>query len=305
MKKRNGLIFIVLLITLIVIAGGIYLIQNNYLLSGSEKIIKENIVNDGDGLYLDTIATGLDEDSPFSSKYYFKGKNPNNFIVFENRCWQIINIAQNNSIKMVYYGKPSNNDCSTTTDELSEINNNVWNDTNENDWQTSTIKDQLESWVNSNNIADTISIDFTSADSKIEDANWYIGGVRFISQSLSTDIEQEKNNIISTTVQSPVYSGKLGLITASDYLKISCQMGAYDSTEVCKNNNFLVRNNSFWTLTATASGNLNAWAIKSNGLLISVETQTPGYLIYPVIYLNGDINISGKGSINNPYIVID
>lgn len=300
---KNSL-FLMLSALVIIMLAVVFVFEFKLPKSASDNIIKDNLVKMGDGLYADTLSTGLDNTEPFSSKYYFKGKNVNNYMVFANKCWQIINIAQNGSIKIIYAGSSSNNQClnvnndlSISKDELSWGSNNSWNN--------SDVKTVLEKWVQNNNINNQLNIDFNSEKSKVENAIWYVGGVRFISQSLSADIKQERDNPVNSSNNSLVYEGKLGMISASDYLKISCETGAYNSTESCKDNNFLNKGEDYWTITATAANNKNSWAIRADGQTDAVEVKTTGYNIYPVLYLKSSIEITGNGSANYPYIVED
>lgn len=300
-KVIISFIFIVILLTISYIIY--YLLQNQFL-SAAEKIIKDSLVEEGNGLYRDTLATGLNENAPFSSKYYFKGDKLNNYIIFEGSCWHIINIAQNNTIKIMYIGSSNNNQCINTVNKLT--NNMIsWNEVGNNTWDKSTIQIKLKEWELNNRINEQLNINFNKPDSKIVNASWYVGAVRFINQSLSTDIEQERTNNIENNNKLPIYEGKLGLITVSDYLKASCEKGAYASTPDCKNNNFLVRDQKYWTMTATDSGTQTAWALKDDGSLTAVNTAESEYVFYPVIYLKDNIKIKGSGAINDPYIVID
>lgn len=308
MKKNKKRPILLLLIVILIVGAFVtfYIMQNKKVTGAANNIIKDNLVTNGNGLYADTLSTGLDLDKPFSSKYYFKGDEVDNYIILDNICWQIINIAQNNSLKVMYLGSSSNNQCSNPINQIEDLKDSlVWNSNKDNVWGNSSLKTDMENWALSNKIADKTTIDFTSSNTKISNATWYVGSVRFISQSLSTDIEQERTNKLVSDKSLLTYQGKVGMISASDYLKVSCEMGAYDSTEECKENNFLDRNESYWTLSATADDNQNVWAVKKDGHFASVEAETEGYAIYPVIYLKSDIKITGKGSVSNPYLVVN
>ncbi|NLL44539.1 MAG: hypothetical protein GX247_02595 [Mollicutes bacterium] len=305
-KKKVNILLILLIIVLLLSGTFFYFFMEKYITLAARKIIRDNLVTEGNGLYKDIIKTGFDKNEPFSSKYYFKGNKLNNYLIFEGNCWHIINIAQNNTIKIMYIGKSVNNKCNNTINELEDLKDLiVWNDISNNNWHNSTILALLKTWEKNNSINDQIKINFSGENSKIVEATWYIGGVRFINQSLSADILQERTNNLENSSELPVYQGKLGLITVSDYLKVSCEKGSYASTPDCKNNNFLVRDYPYWTMTATDSGKQTAWALKDDGSLAAVNTAENGYTIYPVVYLRSDIKITGTGSIDNPYIVID
>ena len=60
--------------------------------SQSVDSIKENVVTSGDGLYKDSYESG---------RYFFKGANPNNYIIFNNSEWRIVSIESDGTIKIL------------------------------------------------------------------------------------------------------------------------------------------------------------------------------------------------------------
>lgn len=71
--------------------------------SQSVDSIKANVVTSGDGLYKDSYESG---------RYFFKGANPNNYIIFNNSEWRIISIESDGTIKILmnFYTGTSAND---------------------------------------------------------------------------------------------------------------------------------------------------------------------------------------------------
>ena len=61
--------------------------------------------------------------------YYYRGDadKVNNNIIFNNMCWKIIRTTENNGIKLIYNGTPTDGKCETQTGTLTQIGTSVWN----------------------------------------------------------------------------------------------------------------------------------------------------------------------------------
>lgn len=55
-------------------------------------MLKENVVDEGDGLYKDIYEDG---------RYFYKGTNPNNYITFNNETWRILSVETDGSLKII------------------------------------------------------------------------------------------------------------------------------------------------------------------------------------------------------------
>ncbi len=66
--------------------------------------------------------------------YYYRGDadKVNNNIIFNNMCWKIIRTTENNGVKIIYNGTPTNGKCETQTGETTQIGTSAFN-TNYND----------------------------------------------------------------------------------------------------------------------------------------------------------------------------
>ncbi|MDD2518357.1 MAG: hypothetical protein PHG18_00460 [Bacilli bacterium] len=276
----------IILIIFIVVFGVLSFIryQNNQI--AHNKLVLDSLVTKGSGLYEDSIDTGLDEDLPYSSKYYFRGSNVDNYLIYDNKCFRIINIAQNNALKVMYIGDAQNETCENIVDKIAKIK---WDDQGLNIWAQSSIKTYLDKWMS--NIDDSLII---------KDATWYIGGLRFNSeQSLAIDIENERKTDLDDVV---IYNGMVGLINASDYMKAAerlCSVGAFNDQKECGLNNYLNTKN-FWTINKTYNDNERSWVVE-NGIMQSKYTSNEKFNAYPVVYLEGNIKLIGNGTIAIPY----
>ena len=63
--------------------------------------------------------------------YYYRGAadKVNNNIIFNNMCWKIIRTTENNGIKLIYNGTPTDGKCETQTGEAAQIGTSKFNET--------------------------------------------------------------------------------------------------------------------------------------------------------------------------------
>lgn len=291
----------IVLILLIIVTVGFYSREFYLRLKAHNRIIKQNLVDEGEGLHLDITTISLYQDEPFASQYYFKGENVNNYLIYSDNCWQIVNIANNDAIKLMYLGPTSDKSCATvklTSEKL------AWNDSNNNDWQQSSLKDTLDTWVKENKIFNN-SIDFSSEQSIIENATWFTGSVKVANYDTRKAIIDEHADI--DTEEKTEIRSKIGLLNLTDYLKssTSCSYsGAYFFDSLCGEQNYLYKNENYWLLNKTYGDDFHVWTVDSGGVQ-SKKTNNNDYLVIPVVYLKPNTLIKGKGTINKPYVVMD
>ena len=105
--------------------------------------------------------------------YYYRGDadKVNNNIIFNNMCWKIIRTTENNGVKIIYNGTPTNGKCETQTGDSTQIGTSKFNDNyNDNAYvgymygtagsstyeathaniNDSTIKKYIDNWYNQN-----------------------------------------------------------------------------------------------------------------------------------------------------------
>ena len=99
------------------------LIKNN----ADTKTIIDYKVRSGasgtNGIYMTTATEG---NVPV---YYYRGDadKVNNNIIFNNMCWKIIRTTENNGVKLIYNGTPSNGKCETQTGDTTQIGTSKFN----------------------------------------------------------------------------------------------------------------------------------------------------------------------------------
>ena len=235
-----------------------------------------DIVNTGDGLYKDEYEDG---------RYFFKGKNPNNYIKFndEKKPWRIISIENDGTIKIL---------------KEESIGNITWDGNKRGSWQEATLNTYLN-----NDYYNNLTV---TAQSQIVNHNFSIGGVDYDNDDIKGQI---------TTENSKVWNGKIGLITASEFIrtsnnKTSCGTNrAYnDNADLCKSTNWMHSDYHFWTISlyknSTTSG-INIFSEEYYGMIIGIADiryETP--YVRPALYLSSSIKITGgDGSENNPFVI--
>ena len=100
-KKQRKIIILSMICLLSIMTAGYAAFQTNLSITAKGNIsskgitpqeLKNTFITQGEGLYRDTIEDG---------RYIYKGKNPNNYITFNNEEWRIISVEKDNTIKIV------------------------------------------------------------------------------------------------------------------------------------------------------------------------------------------------------------
>lgn len=252
--------------------------------------------------------------------YRYEGKNPNNYIWFNNEYWRIIgvfdsashDVSGKNLVKIIR---------AETLDAL------AWHKSNTNDWTASSLKSLLNgAYYNAQDGTNsgycygygttaTANCDYTKRGIQsgyrgmIASVTWHLGG--YSSNSATTDAFYGYER--GTTVYSgrpTSTTGYIGLMYPSDYgysvLSSSCarttNLGSYDSA-TCAGQSWLYGKGYDWTLTPYSSNSSDVFRLNDIGRVYS-NSANYGYGSRPVLYLDASVyKIDGDGSLNNPYIV--
>ena len=248
--------------------------------------------------------------------YRYEGKNPNNYIYFNNELWRIIGVFDSSS-----HGK--------TGEYLTKIIRNdslggyAWNKSRENNWATSSLYNLLNiNYYNATDGTKTVNCflystavagdcDYTIIGiqseyrNMIESVTWYLNGKDSTAYNAYEFLLGERsiaNNKFLTT------TGYIGLMYASDYgysvLSTSCaRTTSLDNygTSVCGGSSWLEKESYEWTITYDNSSSDSSFVLDRSASLIS-GSVTAGYATRPVLYLKSNVQkINGLGTITNPY----
>ena len=275
-----------------------------------------NINNYIKGLEGTTQGTG---DVVNENGYRYEGKNPNNYIYFNNELWRIIGVFDSSS-----HGK--------TGEYLTKIIRNdslggyVWDKSSKNNWSTSSLYNLLN--LNYYNATDGTSggncyqgsttiignCDYTETGiqseyrNMVENVTWYLGGKDSADYTAEAFYigERDSSSIYSGNASS--VTGYIGLMYASDYgysvLSSSCtrttNLGSYNTSD-CGGSSWLMKTIGECTIThySTSSGYLFYFNYMVN---LNYSTVSSNYTVRPVLYLKSNVQVyAGDGSISNPY----
>ena len=255
-------------------------------------------------------------------RYY--GTNPNNYMYFncktypDTNCelWRIIGvfdgrlkIMRNESIGKLAFDQDKNDDSSKTTFD--------------NDWSTATLQKLLNGsyytgsgtiiYYSNNYGMDSTTLNMNNIGLKnditrnmIAVLPWNLGGWNSMSLYSNQIYVYERGTKVYTG-RPTIWSGKIGLIYASDYgysndlSKCSQTLVNYSDT-TCKGNTWLLYKQSILSLTHDSGSNRGVWNAVYNGSFVGGSLAIDAHYILPTLYLNSDISIeSGAGSSSNPY----
>ena len=252
--------------------------------------------------------------------YRYEGKNPNNYIWFNNEYWRIIGVFDSAS-----HGQSNKNLVKIIRDDV--LDGLAWNKSNTNDWETSSLKSLLNgAYYNAQDGTNsgycygystpaTANCDYTKRGIQagyrgmIASVTWHLGGYSSTSATTSAFYGYERGTTVYSGRPTST-TGYIGLMYPSDYgysvLSSSCarttNLGSYNSAN-CAGQSWLYGKGYEWTLTPSSSNSFGVFCLDYDGSVSNLSADY-GYGSRPVLYLDASVyKIDGDGSLNNPYIV--
>ena len=240
--------------------------------AGDTILKKEPIVTSGDGLYKDD----------YEDRYFYKGKNVNNYVTFNNEKagWRIISINSDGTIKII---------------KTYSIGAMIFDSSYSNWSRPASLNTYLNGdYYNSLNI---------ETQKLIVSHSWSIGEIVMDNNNLGQQIIDEN---------SKKWNGKIALPTLSEFLRthsLPDKCGTYYIMDNNTNRNQCLQDTwmqlgtdisyGSWTLSVVPAGN-----VIPNAMGMGIDLASP-YIkenVFPVLYLSSDIKITdGDGSQSNPY----
>jgi len=274
------------------------------------EMLKEKVTTTGDGLYEDEYEEG---------RHVYKGANPNNYITFNEENdgvagWRIFSVEADNTIKLVKSDSVARMafDSGTRTtgycSEGSSFGCNAWAKTP--NFVNGTLSGKVDSdselniYLNDKNNANSY-YNKLSEKSKtlIQSHNFDIGPVEVFNDNISNQITSEK---------SITWNGNIGLINFSEFLransnKVECGNFSLlgEGQEKCNGTNYLLtlpKETSAWIISPTKNSSWDGFTFSENGFGPGDGT-THYNSVFPVLYLNDNITLSGDGTSTNPYTI--
>ena len=267
--------------------------------------LKENVVTTGNGLYADEYET---------ERYIYKGANPDNYITFNNEPWRIISVESDNTVKLIkadsvaYMAFDSSNRTTGYCAESNYMGCNAW--AKMSNFANGTISGavdsdaELNTYLNDKNNANSY-YNKLSEESKslIQSHNFDIGPVEVFNDNIANQIASEK---------SIIWNGNIGLINFSEFLRANsnkAECGNFsllsEGQEKCTSTNYLLtlpKETSAWIISPTESSAWDGFTFSSNGFGPG-DGMEHYNSVFPVVYLNDNITLSGTGAQDDPYTI--
>ena len=252
--------------------------------------------------------------------YRYEGKNPNNYIWFNNEYWRIIGVFDSAS-----HGVSGKNLVKIIRADV--LDGLAWHKSNTNDWTASSLKSLLNgAYYNAQDgtssgycygygITATANCDYTKRGIQsgyrgmIANVTWHLGGYSSTSATAEAFYGYERGTTVYSGRPTST-TGYIGLMYPSDYgysvLSSSCarttNLGSYNSAK-CAGQSWLYGKGYEWTLTPGSSADSIVFTLYYYGYVLLSDARY-GYGSRPVLYLDASVyKIGGDGSLNNPYIV--
>ena len=253
--------------------------------------------------------------------YRYEGKDPNNYIWFNNELWRIIGVFDEDS-----HGQSGQNLVKIIRND--SIGGLAWHKSNKNDWTVASLMNLLNgAYYNAENgtggeycygYSTTVpagNCDYTESGINdtyrpmIENVTWYLGGYSSTSATAEAFYGYERGDTVYSGRPTST-TGYIGLMYPSDYgysvLASSCarttNLGSYNNA-TCAGQSWLYGQGNEWTITPYSSSSYDVFYVDDSGSLNRTFAHY-GYAARPVLYLDSSVYvIDGTGTQSDPYII--
>ena len=239
--------------------------------------------------------------SKFKDEYRYMGKNPNNYVKFNNELWRIIGVIPTEDTS----GNVENRLKIIRTES---IGNKYWNENGTNDWTIATLNTYLN-----NDYYNTLT---TDAKNMIGTTKYYLGG--YSTKEMTTDVmwQFERKNEANRTgyyyETNPIMQNdankKIAIMYASDYgyaasniCKSISPTIEEDNSSFCISTNWLYSGSDEWLLPQFSYNSDVAFNVFSGGY-VNYSVSNYEFAVRPVLSLSSNVKISGgEGTSESPY----
>jgi hypothetical protein len=253
--------------------------------------------------------------------YRYEGKNPNNYVWFNNEYWRIIGVFDSTS-----HGQANKNLVKIIRADV--LDGLTWDKSGANDWTAASLNKLLNgAYYNAQDgtssgyccgcgMTVTANCDYTKKGiqsgyrNMIANVTWHLGGYSSSSATAESFYGYERG----TTVYSgrpTITTGYIGLMYTSDYgysvLSSSCartiKLDSYSSS-TCAGQSWLYGKGFEWTISPDSSRNSSVFQLGVVGGILSEYYASSGNGARPVLYLDASVyKIDGEGTLDKPYII--
>ena len=266
------------------------------------------------------MGTLTEKTTTYDTGYRYEGKDPNNYVYFNNELWRIIGVFDSSS-----HGVSNTNLVKIIRND--SIGGYAWHKSKTNDWPNSSLYHLLNDYyytatdgtsstycyqysttVTGNCNYTKIGLQTDYRNMVQTNTTWYLGGPDSSSNPASTYYANERDSSKIYSGRSASTTGNVGLMYASDYgysvLSSSCartiNLGSYN-TNACAGNAWLKKETYEWTITPISNSSNFVNSVFNTGS-IGYRLTLYCYASRPVLYLKSGVTVmGGDGSLDNPY----
>ena len=244
---------------------------------------KDSLTKVGDELAITN--EGLIEDvDDYGTTYYFRGKINNNYVSFADKLWRIVRINGDGTVKLVL------NDVAS---ELANYNNDL---EGFEDFEDTSINSLLLSYY----------------DNYLKDYEDYIANSKYCKEGLASSDDSKKvynsysrlvvNKIPTFNCLGGKYKEKIGLLTADEVAYAGANFDDSNKEYYLFNEDI---DNIWWTSTLAQGKNSDFYpfSVNENGKIVDTMSGTLYRYLRPSINLIKKITVTGKGTLEEPYIL--
>ena len=252
--------------------------------------------------------------------YRYEGKNPNNYIWFNNEYWRIIGVFDSAT-----HGQAGKNLVKIIRDK--QIGYQTWDSAGTNNWSTSSLKSLLNDYYYkatdgtnsgkcygySNTVTSNCNYTKNGIQSYyrnlIQSVTWHLGGYNSIAVTANNFYTYERGTTVNGSNPTTT-TGYIGLMYPSDFgytaLESDCARTTLLSeyiTVACAGASWLSGRSFDLTLTQYTTNATQTITISREGK-IAARDAIGNFGVSPVLYLNSSVYlVDGNGSLDNPYII--
>ena len=252
--------------------------------------------------------------------YRYEGKNPNNYIWFNNEYWRIIRVFDSAT-----HGQAGKSLVKIIRDK--QIGYQTWDSAGTNNWSTSSLKSLLNDYYYkatdgtnsgkcygySNTVTSNCNYTKNGIQSYyrnlIQSVTWHLGGYNSIAVTANNFYTYERGTTVNGSNPATT-TGYIGLMYPSDFgysaLESNCArttlLSEYN-TAACAGASWLSGRSFDLTLTQYTTNATQTISISREGK-IAARDAIGNFGVSPVLYLNSSVYlVDGNGSLDNPYII--
>ncbi len=214
--------------------------------------------------------------------YFFRGASSSNYVNFANFTWRIVKINSDGSIKLILDG------------DLSD-NTSYYIGTSSSDFVGSNVNEVLTSWYsqNLNLYTDIITNHKFCSDNSLVNNNQTFAAYNRASVDMIATYE-----CLGTLINS-----KIGLLTVDEVMFAGGSVTADNTSYYLKNDDV---ETSFYLMSgAKESTSYYPFVVSSQGKIESTSLGSLVRSVRPVINIDGNVEVDGIGTVDNPFIIVN